>query len=76
MASEMRRLYAAGASIRTLSREYGRSYGAVHRMLSEAGVELRGRGGGNNSRQRNDKRGAKRLSPEQIHQYRERLLGS
>ena len=36
---------ASGASIRDLASETGRSYGFVHRMLSEAGVALRGRGG-------------------------------
>ena len=34
-----------GSSIRDLASETGRSYGFVHRMLSEAGVTLRGRGG-------------------------------
>lgn len=37
--------YDAGASIRALAEETGRSYGFVHRMLSESGVTLRGRGG-------------------------------
>jgi predicted transcriptional regulator len=32
-------------SIRELAGETGRSYGFVHRMLSESGVALRGRGG-------------------------------
>ena len=34
-----------GESIRALAAETGRSYGFVHRMLSESGVALRGRGG-------------------------------
>ncbi|MDX3772085.1 MULTISPECIES: helix-turn-helix domain-containing protein [unclassified Streptomyces] len=34
-----------GASIRAIADAHGRSYGFVHRMLSEAGVTLRGRGG-------------------------------
>lgn len=46
----LRGKYERGASIRTLAEQYGRSYGFVHRMLSEAGVELRGRGG--NTRRR------------------------
>jgi transposase len=37
--------YKKGASIRQIADEFGRSYGNVHRMLREAGVELRGRGG-------------------------------
>ena len=37
--------YRKGATIRELSTEYGRSYGWIHRILSEAGVTLRGRGG-------------------------------
>ncbi|GAA3199488.1 helix-turn-helix domain-containing protein [Actinocorallia longicatena] len=39
--------YVAGASIRALATELGRSYGFVHKLLGEAGVELRGRGGNN-----------------------------
>lgn len=35
----------AGKSIREIADESGRSYGFVHRVLNEAGVELRGRGG-------------------------------
>ena len=37
--------YNSGASIRELASATGRSYGFVHRVLSEAGVTLRGRGG-------------------------------
>jgi predicted transcriptional regulator len=37
--------YERGASIRELADEYGRSYGFIHRLLSESLVELRGRGG-------------------------------
>ena len=37
--------YAAGVSIRALAEETGRSYGFVHRVLNEAGVTLRPRGG-------------------------------
>ena len=36
---------AAGASIRELAASTGRSYGFVHRILSESGATLRGRGG-------------------------------
>jgi hypothetical protein len=37
--------YQAGASIRELAAETSRSYGFIHRILKDSGVELRGRGG-------------------------------
>ncbi|MER7986467.1 helix-turn-helix domain-containing protein [Streptomyces noursei] len=37
--------YDAGASIRALAAESGRSYGYVHRTLTEAGAVLRTNGG-------------------------------
>ncbi|WP_431928593.1 helix-turn-helix domain-containing protein [Nonomuraea jabiensis] len=39
--------YQAGEPIRTLALSLGRSYGFVHQLLEEAGVELRHRGGDN-----------------------------
>jgi transposase len=39
------RLYAQGASIRAIADATGRGYGTVQRMLHEAGVEPRSRGG-------------------------------
>ncbi len=45
LAADLKRKYATGTSIRELAAETGRSYGFVHRMLSESGVALRGRGG-------------------------------
>jgi Helix-turn-helix domain len=45
LAVDLKRKYTSGASIRDLAGETGRSYGFVHRMLSESGVALRGRGG-------------------------------
>lgn len=45
LAAELKRKYDAGQSIRALAAETGRSYGFVHRILSDAGVTLRGRGG-------------------------------
>jgi hypothetical protein len=45
LASQLTRRYAEGASIRTLANETGRSYGFVHRILSESEVPLRSRGG-------------------------------
>jgi hypothetical protein len=37
--------YDSGESIRSLAASTGRSYGFVHRILTETGVTLRGRGG-------------------------------
>jgi transposase-like protein len=45
LSGEFVELYTGGQSIRSIATECGRSYGFVHRVLSEAGVELRGRGG-------------------------------
>ncbi len=45
LAADLKKKYDSGASIRALAEETGRSYGFVHRMLSESGVVLRGRGG-------------------------------
>ncbi|MGC7095600.1 helix-turn-helix domain-containing protein [Amycolatopsis lurida] len=42
---ELRRRYEAGAPIRALADETGRSYGAVHRLLTESGAALRTRAG-------------------------------
>lgn len=41
----LRKKYDGGASIRDLADQTGRSYGFVHRILSESGATLRGRGG-------------------------------
>ena len=45
LATDLKKKYTSGQSIRALAAETGRSYGFVHWMLSESGVELRGRGG-------------------------------
>ena len=45
LSNQLKRKYEGGASIRALAEESGRSYGFVHRILSEAGATLRGRGG-------------------------------
>jgi len=45
LAADLRRKYDAGESIRALASSTGRSYGFVHRILSESGTSLRGRGG-------------------------------
>jgi Helix-turn-helix domain len=45
LAGDLKKRYAAGESIRALAASTGRSYGFIHRILSESGVTLRGRGG-------------------------------
>ena len=45
LAAELKTKYNAGESIRSLAGSTGRSYGFVHRILTENGVSLRGRGG-------------------------------
>ena len=45
LASELRTKYESGQSIRLLAESSGRSYGFVHRILTESGATLRGRGG-------------------------------
>lgn len=45
LAGELRKRYDSGESIRELAESSGRSYGFVHRILSESGTTLRGRGG-------------------------------
>ncbi|WP_205857015.1 helix-turn-helix domain-containing protein [Phytoactinopolyspora endophytica] len=45
LATDLKKQYESGKSIRELASETGRSYGFIHRLLSEAGVTLRGRGG-------------------------------
>ena len=45
LATEIKSQYRKGASIRELAETHGRSYGFMHRMLSEAGAPLRQRGG-------------------------------
>ncbi len=45
LADELKKRYDGGESIRSLAAATGRSYGFVHRLLTEAGVTLRGRGG-------------------------------
>lgn len=42
--------YGSGQSIRALAGETGRSYGAVHRILTESGVTFRRRGGATRGR--------------------------
>jgi transposase len=39
--------YRKGASVRTIARKTGKSYGTVHNMLTESNVKMRSRGGPN-----------------------------
>lgn len=52
LAGDLRRKYDGGRSIRSLAQETGRSYGFVHRMLTESGATLRGRGGATRGRRK------------------------
>ena len=45
LGSQLGKKYEKGSSIRALAEETGRSYGFIHRVLSESGVTLRSRGG-------------------------------
>ncbi len=45
LAADLKSRYTAGESIRSLAVATGRSYGFIHRILTETGVALRGRGG-------------------------------
>ena len=45
LATDLKARYDAGESIRSLATATGRSYGFIHRILTETGVTLRGRGG-------------------------------
>jgi len=46
------RRYRAGQSIRSIAADLGRSYGFVHRILTEGGVRLRPRGGAHHAPRR------------------------
>jgi len=45
LATDLKKRYDSGESIRALAHATGRSYGFIHRILTETGVALRGRGG-------------------------------
>src|SRR5260370_31133908 len=45
LAADLKKRYNAGESIRSLAGSTGRYYGFVHRILTETGVSLPGRGG-------------------------------
>ena len=50
LATDLKKRYDGGESIRALASETGRSYGFIHRILTETGVTLRGRGGATRGR--------------------------
>jgi predicted transcriptional regulator len=52
LATEIRKQYEKGRSIRELADSHGRSYGFIHRLLSENDVTLRGRGGATRGRKK------------------------
>jgi hypothetical protein len=45
LAKDLVKRYTSGESIRALAASTGRSYGFIHRVLTESGVALRQRGG-------------------------------
>jgi hypothetical protein len=47
LGAELKKAYGRGASVRVLAEGCGRSYGFVHRVLTEAGTTMRTRGGPN-----------------------------
>jgi hypothetical protein len=44
LAADLKRRYESGEGIRSLAASTGRSYGFIHRILTENGIQLRGRG--------------------------------
>ena len=59
LAGDLKKAYDKGKSIRELAESHGRSYGFVHRVLSESGVTLRGRGGATRTKAASGKAKAK-----------------
>lgn len=52
LAADLQKRYSAGESIRALAASTGRSYGFIHRILTESDVTLRSRGGATRGRAR------------------------
>ena len=52
LASEVKKQYEKGRRIRELADSHGRSYGFIHRLLSENEVSLRSRGGATRGKKR------------------------
>ena len=45
LGKDLKKRYESGSSIRELAAETSRSYGFIHRVLTDEGAKLRGRGG-------------------------------
>ncbi|GAB3494589.1 helix-turn-helix domain-containing protein [Amycolatopsis cihanbeyliensis] len=45
LADDMRKVYERGATVREIATAMGRSYGSVHRLLTEAGTVFRAKTG-------------------------------
>ena len=45
LATDLKKRYDGGESIRSLAESTGRSYGFIHRILSDSGTAMRNRGG-------------------------------
>ena len=45
VATDLKKRYDGGESIRSLAESTGRSYGFIHRILSDSGTAMRNRGG-------------------------------
>ncbi len=56
LANDLKKKYNGGASIRELAGDTGRSYGFIHRVLTESGVALRGRGGATRGKAKDSKK--------------------
>lgn len=54
---DLKKAYEKGKSIRELADSHNRSYGFIHRVLSESGVTLRGRGGATRTKVKAAKKG-------------------
>jgi transposase len=68
VADQVVALYNHGFAIRDIADELGRSYGNVHRILKDAKVEFRSRGGAHG--------GSRALTHEQRREYLDRLRES
>jgi len=62
LGAELKKAYSRGASVRTLAHGCGRSYGFVHRVLTEAGTAMRSRGGSNARRRTECAREGERIA--------------
>lgn len=62
LAAQITKKYEGGASIRELAESTGRSYGFVHRLLSENGATMRGRGGATRGKGATTRTGAAKVT--------------